>query len=207
MVFSTVLSVLLLAGGLPFQALPGASEDTEEWNLYDFIGTEHFKYDVALTEEGETQEGFFTLDLEPKGEKTKLKFVVELGDDTFESSVTVDDEDDLMGSLMGQMMFNPAAAPLTFTLFAPWMAMFPMFAQWELGSSWSFNDGETSTSYSVEEECEHAGITGLKAVWKENDEVRSEICVSTDHPLPLMIFFKDEEEATTYHITLVEYEE
>ena len=209
MVLAAALSVVLLAGQIPFQALPCASGEGTEWNLYDFKGTEHFKFDVKIDEEEEEiKEGYFTLDLEPEGEETKLKFKVDLDGNTYESTVTVDDKEEIMGSLMGQMMFNPTASSLSFTLFAPWMTMFFMGAGFEQGTNWSFTDDEgTKVSFSVEDDCEHAGIVGTRAIMKENDEVRSEICISKDVALPLKIYFADEDEGGIFEITLTEYEE
>jgi hypothetical protein len=209
MVMATILSIVLLAGGIPFQALPGDTGEEEEWNLYDFNGTEFFQYDVTIVDEEEgTQEGFFTLDLETSEEgQITLEFGGELGGNTFQSTVTVDDADEIMGTLMSQMMFNPAAAPLSFTLFAPWMTMFFMGTGFQSGSSWSYTDDDgAQVSFSVGEECEYAGITGTQATMMENDEIVSEICVSQDVALPLMIYFSDDGE-DTYEITLTEYTE
>jgi hypothetical protein len=209
MALTAILCLALLAGGLPFQALPGASDEEEEWNLYEFNGTEFFKYDVNITDEEEgTQAGQFTLDLEPSEDgQITLAFSGELNGNTFESTSTVNNADEIMGTLMSQMMFNPAAAPLSFTLFAPWMTMFFMGAGFESGSSWSFTDEEgTQVSFNVGGECEHAGITGTQATMMENEEIRSEICISPDVALPLKIFFADDAD-DTYEITLTEYTE
>ncbi|MCH7761595.1 hypothetical protein IIA15_09405 [candidate division TA06 bacterium] len=174
------------------------------WEPYAFKGTEHFKYEITFQVDDEKKEGVYILDLKKgKGEEMTIHIKGEWEKNTFESTVTVS-EDEFYGALMGQMMMNPAAAPLLVTLFTPWWSMYFVGRDWKVGSGWSFSEGEKSISFKVEEECEHAGVKGLKGVMRQNGEIMVETCVSPQVALPLAAHFRGDE---AYSLVLTEYEE
>jgi len=179
----------------------------EMWTPYDFKGTEHFKFDVKITEGEEVKEGFYILDFsKAEGEKVKMHVKAKLNGDEFESTVTGEKEN-IYSSMMGQMMFNPAAAPLFVTLFAPWWSIYFVGHKWEVGSGWSMTEeGGKKVSFKIESECEHAGVKGKRGVWREDEKVRAEFCISTEVALPLQVIFNEEEDMS-YELTLVEYSE
>lgn len=198
------LMLLLSLFGMT-SALKGGKE--EFWQPYKFKGTEHFKYSVKITEDGEVKEGFYVLDLKKEGEdQFKVHIKAKLGKSSFESTITADKEN-IYGNLIPQLMFNPAAAPMMLTLFAPWWGVYFVGHDWKVGSGWSFTDEEgKSVSFKIEAECHYAGQKGKKGVWKENDKVKAEFCIATKVALPLALLFNDEE-GQSYEVVLEEYEE
>lgn len=188
-----------------FIAFLGLLNSAETWVPFNFKGTEHFKYEAKLMEDGKTITGFYVLDIEKlEGDKVKIHIKAKLGDNELETSFS-GDKSNIYGSLMGQMMFNPALAPLLATLFAPYWGLYFMGQNWDVGSYWSFKTEEgKKITFKIESECEHAGIKGKKGVWQEEGKTRAEFCISTKVALPLRVYFK-EEGGNTYEITLQEY--
>ena len=174
------------------------------WEPYAFKGTEHFKYEITFQEGEEKTAGYYLLDLK-KGKEGEITMHVKGAweEKTFESTVTVSG-DEFYGALMGQMMMNPAASPLLVTLFTPWWSMYFVGRDWKVGSGWSFQEDDESFSFKVEEECEHAGIKGLKGVMRKNKEIIVETCVSPKVALPLAATFQGDE---SYSLVLTEYKE
>lgn len=192
---------------LMFSIASGKKTNNDVWQPYNFKGTEHFKYSVKATEGDSTEEGFYILDLKP-AEKNEIKVHIkaQLGKSSFESTVN-SDKDNIYSGLAPQLMFNPAVAPMFYTLFAPWWGMYFMGHNWEVGSGWSSTDEEgKKVSFKIESECEHAGLKGKKGVWRENDKIKGEFCIATDVALPLSLVINDEE-GKSYKLVLEEYKE
>jgi hypothetical protein len=194
---------------LSFVVLLSGSLNGEEktWQPYQFKGSEHFKYSIEVNESGEVKKGFYQLVLKASGEEeVTLHLKAKLGKNSFESTVTAEREN-LYSSLMPQMMFNPATAPLIATLFAPWWGMYFIGHSWKVGSGWSYTDEEGKTvSFKIESECKYAGKKGKRVIWREDDVVKAEICVSEDVALPLSVYLKSDEDSY-YKLVLEEYKE
>ena len=186
----------------------GISMSQEMWTPYEFKGTEHFKFEVKIKEGERVQEGFYILDFsKADGDKIKMHVKAKLDGNEFESTVT-GEKNNVYSSIMGQMMFNPAAAPMFITLFAPWWSIYFVGHKWEVGSGWSMTEESgKKISFKIQSECEHAGVKGKTGVWRENDNVRAEFCISTGVALPLQVIYNDVEENKSYELTLVEYSE
>jgi hypothetical protein len=62
-----------MPAGVPFTPLPAAYAapitGPFTWGLYQFKGTEHFKYDAHMVEGGEKEDGWYTLDAKPPGKR------------------------------------------------------------------------------------------------------------------------------------------
>ena len=185
----------------------GEKSNEEMWQPYNFKGTEHFKYSVKINEGDSVVTGFYVLDLKPAGEnQLSVHVKAKLGKSSFESTVT-SDKDNIYAGLAPQLMFNPVAAPMFLTIFAPWWGMYFMGHSWKVGSGWSFNDEEgKKVSFKIESKCEHAGVKGKKGVWRENDKIKAEFCVATEVALPLSLILNDED-GKSYEINLEEYRE
>jgi hypothetical protein len=91
-----------------------------------------------------------------------------------------------MGGMMGmgQLM---ALGPVGAVLLNPMFSMMFMGHDLTLGDGWSSSNGGRSTSMKVETKCQNAGVSGLNAVMRENQEVKMENCLSPNVPLPLSV--------------------
>jgi hypothetical protein len=184
--------------------LPAASQEAESWEPYKFIGTEHFRYEMSVTENGDTQTGWYTLDLEPAGgDQLLIKLEASMGESRSAFSTTAP-ADAVYMQLMTQMAMSPAGAPMMATLLAPWWGMYFAGRDWTLGAGWSFNDGTNEMSFKVEALCEHAGVEGKSVVWREGGEVRAESCIAPQVALPLFVSFRDDR-GSLYQARLEEY--
>jgi hypothetical protein len=192
--------LVLCLGGLP----GSAAAQKPGWEPYQFKGTEHFRFDVQVTSEGETQAGFYTLDLEKKAaDKVTLKFKGSLGGNSGEFSTTAP-LDQVYGQAMMQMMMSPLGAPLLATLFAPFWAIYFVGQEWEVGSGWSFAEGDQAMSFKIEATCSHAGVSGKKVVWREGNELRAESCIAPEVALPLAVTFRSED-GEVFKLAMTEY--
>jgi hypothetical protein len=181
-----------LAASLAPVLLPGV------WGLYQFKGTEYFKYEAEVEEGGERRAGWYTLEASPAGEgRFRLTVAGQLGRDSFRSTTT---------AAPGQgvpLMQVAAMGPAAIVLFSPMYGML-MGYEWEVGNEWSFTSEGETVSFRVEAECSYAGIQGLRGVWRQNQRARLEVCVSPQVALPLAVVFRDDNEEV-YRMTLVEY--
>lgn len=194
-----LVSALLLGLG---STLAGAQE---VWQPYDFSNTRWIELQVAVSEDEETRTGTTILEFEPKGEgQVTLHFQATLGEMSSEFTTTAP-EDELYSQAMMQMMMNPAGAPLMATMFAPFWGMFFVGRDMSVGAGWSFSDGETSMSFKVESTCSYAGREGKQVIWRENDELRADACISPGVPLPLALTLNTEE-GERFEIEMTKYE-
>lgn len=117
-----------------------------------------------------------------------MKVDGKLGDEAYSSTVTAPSANagGRMGGMMGmgQLM---ALGPVGAVLLNPMMSMMFMGHELTLGDGWSSSNGGRSTSMKVETKCQFAGVTGLNAVMRENQEVKMENCLSPNVPLPLSV--------------------
>ncbi len=188
---------------MPAVALPsgygGPISGPFVWGLYQFKGTEHFKYDASMTDGGETQKGWYTLDAKPAANNMfQLTVAGELGTDSFRSSST---------TAPGQgipFMQMAAMGPGAIVLFSPMYGML-MGQQWQVGSEWSFSSDGESVSFKVEEPCSYAGVSGLRGVWRQNNKIVVDLCASPNVALPLAVTLNDEDGETSQKMVLVEF--
>lgn len=121
------------------------------WGLYQFKGTEHFRYDAVMVEDNEKQQGWYTLDAKPgAGGNYQLSVAGQMGTDSFRSTTTV---------APGQgipLMQVAAMGPGAIILFSPVYMMFGG-QQWQVGNEWTFSQEGETASFKVESECSHAG--------------------------------------------------
>ena len=102
---------------------------------------------------------------------------------------------------MGQLM---ALGPIGLALFNPAWSMMFMGRELVLGDGWTQSSGGHSTSVKVESKCQFAGVNGLNSVMRENQEVKSESCLSPNVPLPLGVTLRDGKSDMT-EMKLVEF--
>jgi len=169
------------------------------WGLYQFKGTEHFKYDALVVEDDERKQGWYTLDARPaSGGNYQLSVAGQLGTDSFRSTSTV---------APGQgvpFMQMAAMGPGAIILFSPVYMMFGG-QQWQVGNEWTFTQEGETASFKVESECSHAGVTGLRGVWRKDNAIMLDMCVSPSVALPLAVTMNDEDGKTSHQLKLVEF--
>lgn len=169
------------------------------WGMYSFKGTEHFRYNVQQRDRSENKNGTYTFDARPAGNgRTRLSVVGNMGSDSYSSTVTIGPNEGI------PMMQLIGLGPVGLALFNPvWMLLLGGH-EWELGSGWqSTQSGETS-SFKVEEKCAQAGVNGLKGVWRQNQKVAMDMCVSPNVGLPLALTFNNDDGSMTA-MQLVEF--
>jgi curli biogenesis system outer membrane secretion channel CsgG len=169
------------------------------WGMYSFKGTEHFRYNVQQRDGNENKAGTYTFDAKPAGNgRTRLNVAGNMGSDSYSSTVTIGPNEGI------PMMQLIGLGPVGLALFNPvWMLLLGGH-QWELGSGWqSTQNGETS-SFNVEEKCAQAGVNGLKGVWRQNQKVAMDMCVSPNVGLPLALTFNNDDGSMTA-MQLVEF--
>jgi len=169
------------------------------WGMYSFKGTEHFRYNVQQREGNDNKVGSYTFDAKPAGSgRTRLSVAGNMGSDSYSSTVTLGPNEGI------PMMQLIGLGPVGLALFNPvWMLLLGGH-QWELGSGWqSMQNGETS-SFKVEEKCAQAGVNGLKGVWRQNQKVAMDMCVSPNVGLPLALTFNNDDGSRTA-MQLVEF--
>ncbi|HKE91026.1 MAG TPA: CsgG/HfaB family protein [Gemmatimonadales bacterium] len=169
------------------------------WGMYSFKGTEHFRYNVQQREGNEDKAGSYTFDAKPAGNgRTRLSVAGNLGSDSYSSTVTIGPNEGI------PMMQLIGLGPVGLALFNPmWMMLFGGH-EWELGSGWQSTSNGKSSSFKVEEKCSQSGVNGLKGVWRENQKVLLEMCVSPNVGLPLMETFHNDD-GSTLAMQLVEF--
>ncbi|OLC05625.1 MAG: hypothetical protein AUH42_07185 [Gemmatimonadetes bacterium 13_1_40CM_70_11] len=143
------------------------------WGMYTFKGSEHFKYDVSQTERGETKTGYYTFDAQPAGAgRYRLTVDGHLGTDAYGSSVMISPNEGI------PMMQLVSLGPAVIALFNPAWGFLFMGHQWEVGSYWTTTQSGKTSSFKVESTCQYAGVNGLRGVWRENQKVIIDMCVS-----------------------------
>ncbi len=169
------------------------------WGLYQFKGTEHFKYDAAMVDDGKKEPGWYTIDAKPgAGGNYQLTVAGQMGTDSFRSTTSV---------APGQgipLMQVAAMGPGAIILFSPVYMMFGG-QQWQVGNEWTFNQEGETASFKVESECSYAGVSGLRGVWRKNNMVMMDMCVSPNVALPLAVTMNDDDGKSSHQLTLVEF--
>ncbi len=170
------------------------------WGMYTFKGTEHFKYDVSQAEQGEMKTGYYSFDAQPAGgNRYRLTVNGQLGTDSWSSSVMTGPGEGI------PMMQLATLGPAVIALFNPAWGFLFLGHQWEVGSYWSMTEGGKQSSFKVESTCQYAGVSGLRGVWRENNKVLIDMCVSPNVGLPLAVTMNDEEGTTSTVLKLVEF--
>ena len=169
------------------------------WGMYAFKGTEHFRYNVQQRERSENKTGSYTFDAKPAGNgRTRLSVAGNMGSDSYSSTVTIGPNEGI------PMMQLIGLGPVGLALFNPvWMLLLGGH-DWELGSGWQMTQSGESSSFKVEEKCAEAGVNGLKGVWRQNQKVAMDMCVSPNVALPLALTFNNDDGSMTA-MQLVEF--
>ena len=171
------------------------------WAPFQFRGTEHFRYDVRQTEDGDTETGFYQIDLEPAGAgQVRMQVSGQLGEDSYSSTVTTGTG--TQGMMMGYPQFM-TMGPVGIMLFNPmsWMAI--QGRQLTMGDGWTSSQGGETMEFKVESQCRAAGQNGMLLVFRENGQVRTQSCLSPDIALPIVTSMHDDDMGL--ELTLVEY--
>lgn len=176
------------------------------WAPYRFRGTEHFRYTAQQREGGRTLEGFYQFDLQPAGAgQARLQAQGQLGTDSYQTSATIP-VGDVAGGPQMLMAFAPlaGAGPVFAALFNPMAWMMFSGRQLSVGDGWqSTQEGET-VSVRAESQCAHAGQGGLLVVFRRNNQVQQESCLSPSVALPLRVLLV-QDGGDRVELTLAEY--
>ena len=156
-------------------------------------------YDAHMSEDGQKMDGWYTVETHPAGNGMfQLSVVGQLGTDSFRSTTTV---------APGQgvpMMQLAAMGPGGIILFSP---MYMMFGgqQWQVGNEWSMSREGENASFKVQSTCSYAGVSGLRGVWRKDNAVVMDVCVSPNVGLPLSIMMAGDNGQDTQQMALVEF--
>jgi curli biogenesis system outer membrane secretion channel CsgG len=177
------------------------------WAPYSFRGAEHFRYQVQQREDGQNTEGFYQLDLQPAGAgQARMTVQGQVGTSSFQTSLTIPMGEGGVSGPQMMMTFMPLASsgPLFVALFNP--AAWIMFGgrQLAIGDGWQNSQGRESMSVRVESQCTYGGQGGLLVVFRVNDQVRQESCISPNVALPLRVLLV-QENGDRVEMTLTEY--
>ena len=169
------------------------------WGMYAFKGTEHFRYNVQQRDGNENKAGSYTFDARPAGNgRTRLSVAGNMGSDSYSSTVTIGPNEGI------PMMQLIGLGPVGLALFNPMWMLLMGGHEWELGSGWQSTQGGESSSFKVEEKCSQAGVNGLKGVWRQNQKILMDMCVSPNVGLPLTETFHSDDGSMTA-MQLVEF--
>jgi curli biogenesis system outer membrane secretion channel CsgG len=170
------------------------------WGMYGFKGTEHFRYNVQQRDGTENKSGSYTFDARPAGGgRFTLSVAGNLGSDSYSSTVTLGPNE---GVPMMQLI---GLGPVGLALFNPvWMLLLGGH-QWEIGNGWQQTQNGKTTSFKVESQCSQAGVSGARGVWRENQTVLMDMCVSPNVGLPLAVTFNGDDGSSSTAMQLVEF--
>lgn len=169
------------------------------WGMYAFKGTEHFRYNVQQRDGNENKTGSYTFDAKPAGNgRTRLSVAGNMGSDSYSSTVTIGPNEGI------PMMQLIGLGPVGLALFNPMWMLLLGGHEWELGSGWQSTQNGESSSFKVEEKCSQSGVNGLKGVWRQNQKVMMDMCVSPNVGLPLAETFHSDDGSMTA-MQLVEF--
>lgn len=169
------------------------------WGMYAFKGTEHFRYNVQQRDGNENKTGSYTFDARPAGNgRTRLNVAGNMGSDSYSSTVTIGPNEGI------PMMQLIGLGPVGLALFNPMWMLLMGGHEWELGSGWQSTQNGESSSFKVEEKCSQAGVNGLKGVWRQNQKILMDMCVSPNVGLPLTETFHSDDGSMTA-MQLVEF--
>lgn len=169
------------------------------WGMYAFKGTEHFRYNVQQRDGNENKTGSYTFDARPAGNgRTRLSVAGNVGSDSYSSTVTIGPNEGI------PIMQLIGLGPVGLALFNPMWMLLLGGHEWELGSGWQSTQNGESSSFKVEEKCSQGGVNGLKGVWRQNQKVMMDMCVSPNVGLPLAETFHSDDGSMTA-MQLVEF--
>jgi hypothetical protein len=121
-----------------------------------------------------------------------------MGSDSYSSTVTIGPNEGI------PMMQLIGLGPVGLALFNPMWMLLLGGHEWELGSGWQSTQNGESSSFKVEEKCSQSGVNGLKGVWRQNQKVMMDMCVSPNVGLPLAETFHSDDGSMTA-MQLVEF--
>ncbi len=149
-------------------------------NLYQFRAGQMMRFDVTYQENGELSQGFYEVSVaEGSGGQVQLRVEAQVGENACNTTSSVAPGP----AVSGQMMMSCfTLAPVAAALYAPTWTMF-MGQAWTVGNSWTMGN----VSFEVTERCSYAGSSGVRAVMREDGEVRIDTCYDDALPLPLYV--------------------
>jgi len=170
------------------------------WGMYGFKGTEHFRYNVQQRDGDENKTGTYTFDARPAGNgRFTLSVAGSLGSDSYSSTVTLGPNE---GVPMMQLI---ALGPVGLALFNPVWMMLLGGHEWEIGNGWQQTQNGKTTSFKVESQCQQAGVSGARGVWRENQNILMDMCVSPNVGLPLAVTFNGDDGSSSTAMQLAEF--
>lgn len=198
--------MVAMSAGVPSGAIAMPSGPFA-WAPYQFKGTEHFRYQVTQTDDGQTKNGFYQLEFSPAGAgQVRMRVQGQLGDESSSNTVTMPvaqpGQPVQMGMGMGQLM---AMGPIGIMLFNPTSWIMLGGRQLTIGDEWSQSSGGESMSIKVDRGCEHAGQGGVLVVTRANGAVVQESCLSPNVALPLRTLIQGEHDGSRIEMMLTEY--
>jgi curli biogenesis system outer membrane secretion channel CsgG len=174
---------------------------------YRFRGSEHFRYDVRQLDNGQTTTGYYQMDLQPAGAgQARLTVQGQVGEDQFQSSTTIPISEGGLSMQQMMMTFMPLSGtgPLFAALFNPTSWMVFGGRQLTVGDGWQNTQRGRTMSVRVESQCAAAGQGGFLVVFRENEQVRQESCLSPAVALPLRVLMASND-GDRVEMTLTEY--
>ena len=172
------------------------TSDTFEVLAFDRPGT--FVFDVYLQDEGE---GEVVWDVQQvQGEQLTVRVVYDVGETTYESTVTGTRDD-----IQSQLLATPAGSFMLLSIFSPSLAYYED-EQLTVGDGWSITTNEGSMSVAVVSRDTVAGVECYRSEMRVNDQLVYEHCLSTDLGLaPYVAFYDEQTGEQVVRMELVEY--
>ncbi len=189
-----VFAMLLVGSILPLSA---HGQQAGGQMLYQFQPGQMMRFDVTYTDDGDVSEGFYQVSVATaSGGQVQLSIEAQVGDNSCNTTSAVAPG----AGVAGQMMMTCfTLIPIAAALYAPTWTMF-MGQSLAVGNSWSMGN----VSFEVTENCSYAGVTGVRMVMTEDDEVKIETCYANSLPLPLYVMFRTDENTVVLEATDVQ---
>jgi hypothetical protein len=168
------------------------------WSVLDFDQPATYTYDIFVEGDGE---GSLVWDVQSvDGDTITVRTVYELGGERFESTITGTRE-----TVQSQLYTNPAGVLLLTTMLTPsaWYAD----RELEVGSGWSYQTPEGSSSFEVTGVDTHAGVDCFASEMRVDGTVLYEGCFSPDLGLAPYTAYYNEDGSLSMEMVLVSYEQ
>ena len=175
----------------PASSPAGPATGTDSWGIYSFDIGEKFSYSVMWETAEMAQTGAFHIEVLPS---TVSDYDIRyygtytgIANGSFDTTFNSGNEtfyDDFVQSVTTTNIY---VMPLfTFTVLAPWWGYYFASTSFVPGSQWSVTINGSTSSFSIVDTCEHAGIDGYLGEWSHSaGDVSLAVCVAPDLPLAL----------------------
>jgi hypothetical protein len=183
------------------------------WDMYQFSVGQEFSYSVMWETAEMAQTGAFHIDVLPSDTSDyEIRYYgtyAGLATGSFDTSFPSSNEtfyDDFVQSVTSTNIY--VMPMFTFTVLAPWWGYYFASSSFELGNQWSVTVNGSTSSFSVVDTCEHAGMDGYLGAWHHSaGNVSLTVCVSPDVPLALATNYSAGSGKTliSYSCELVDY--